>query len=74
MERMVVHFYRASFPCEVMDKHLAALAPKHLETKFVRIHAEKAPFLTGPPYMREGLLPSGDLVVCGGKEGSGARL
>lgn len=30
-----------------MDKHLALLAGKHLETKFVRVHAEKSPFLTG---------------------------
>lgn len=71
MERMVVHFYRASFPCEIMDKHLAALAPKHLETKFVRIHAEKAPFLTGPPYVT-GCCPDA-LVICTGREGSGAR-
>lgn len=41
------HFYRSSLPCQVMDKHLALLAGKHLETKFVRVHAEKAPFLTG---------------------------
>jgi hypothetical protein len=46
-ERMVCHFYRSSHPCQVMDKHLAVLAAKHLETKFVRLHAEKAPFLTG---------------------------
>lgn len=32
---------------QIMDKHLALLAGKHLETKFVRVHAEKAPFLTG---------------------------
>lgn len=32
-----------------MDKHLAILAARHMETKFVRVHAEKAPFLTGWP-------------------------
>ncbi|EFN51665.1 hypothetical protein CHLNCDRAFT_54929 [Chlorella variabilis] len=45
-ERMVAHFYRSSLPCQVMDKHLALLAGKHMETKFVKVHAEKAPFLT----------------------------
>ena len=29
-----------------MDKHLAILAPKHVETKFCKINAEKCPFLT----------------------------
>ncbi|KAL4423229.1 hypothetical protein ABPG77_000021 [Micractinium sp. CCAP 211/92] len=45
-ERMVCHFYRSSLPCQVIDKHLAILAARHMETKFVRVHAEKAPFLT----------------------------
>jgi len=38
-------FYRASPPCEVMEKHLRVLAAAHLETKFMMIEAEKAPFL-----------------------------
>lgn len=46
-ERMVCHFYRDSFPCKVMDKHLGILTKKHPETKFVKLHAEKAPYLTG---------------------------
>lgn len=46
-ERMVCHFYRDSMPCKVMDKHLAILAVQHVETRFVKINAEKAPFLTG---------------------------
>ena len=29
-----------------MDKHLSILAKKHLEAKFVKINAEKCPFLT----------------------------
>ena len=28
-----------------MDKHLATLARKHIETKFVRVDAEKSPFI-----------------------------
>ena len=36
-ERLVVHFYRDSTEyCEVFHKQLAALAEKHLETKFVK--------------------------------------
>lgn len=46
-ERLVAHFYRNSEPCKVMDMHLARLARTHLETKFVRLAAEKSPFLTG---------------------------
>lgn len=45
VERMVCHFYRDNWPCKVMDKHLQILAKGHLETKFVKIHAEKSPYL-----------------------------
>ena len=41
------HFYRSSRPCDSMHRHLALLAAQHLETKFVKLQAEKAPFLTG---------------------------
>ena len=44
--RIVCHFFRDStFRCKIVDKHLALLAPKHLETKFVKIDAEKSRFL-----------------------------
>jgi hypothetical protein len=36
----------ANFRCKIVDKHLAILAPKHVETKFCKINAEKCPFLT----------------------------
>lgn len=43
---VVCHFYREStFRCKIVDKHLALLAPKHIETRFVKINAEKCPFL-----------------------------
>jgi len=45
-ERMICHFYRENWPCKVMDKHLSELTQKHLETKFVKINAEKSPYLT----------------------------
>ena len=44
-ERLICLFFRASPPCEVMEKHLRILAAAHLETKFLMIEAEKAPFL-----------------------------
>jgi hypothetical protein len=31
--------------CKILDKHLAVLAKKHMETKFCKINAEKTPFL-----------------------------
>lgn len=46
-KNVVCHFYRDStFRCKIMDKHLAVLAKKHLETKFIKLNVEKAPFLT----------------------------
>ncbi|KAI4375957.1 hypothetical protein MLD38_013766 [Melastoma candidum] len=44
-ERVVCHFYRENWPCKVMDKHLSILSKQHLETRFVKIQAEKSPFL-----------------------------
>ncbi|RZC62824.1 hypothetical protein C5167_024583 [Papaver somniferum] len=44
-ERVVCHFYRVNWPCKVIDKHMTILAKKHIETRFVKINAEKSPFL-----------------------------
>lgn len=44
-ERVVCHFYRENWPCKVVDKHMGILAERHMETRFVKIHAEKSPFL-----------------------------
>ncbi|GLT75054.1 hypothetical protein SLA2020_468070 [Shorea laevis] len=44
-ERVVCHFYRENWPCKVMDKHMSILAKQHIETRFVKLHAEKSPFL-----------------------------
>merc|ERR1712216_182487 len=45
-EWMVCHFYRdATWRCEIVDKHLKLLAPKCFKTRFVKINAEKSPFL-----------------------------
>ncbi|XP_062089787.1 thioredoxin domain-containing protein 9 homolog [Humulus lupulus] len=45
-DRVVCHFYRENWPCKVMDKHLSILAKQHIETRFVKINAEKSPFLS----------------------------
>lgn len=44
-EWVVVHFFHDEFiKCKVMDHHLRIVAEKHLECKFLRIEAQKAPF------------------------------
>jgi thiol-disulfide isomerase/thioredoxin len=44
--RLIVHFYRSVTPrCEIVDAHFHKLAPLHLETRFVKIDAEKNPYL-----------------------------
>lgn len=39
-------FVLCCFRCKILDKHLATLAKKHVETKFIKLNVEKAPFLT----------------------------
>ena len=44
--RMIVHFYRGVTPrCEIVDRHFEKLAHDHVECRFVKINAEKNPFL-----------------------------
>ena len=44
--RIVCHFYRPTTKyCEVVDAHMARLAPQHLETRFCKLNAEKSPYL-----------------------------
>ncbi|CAN0927290.1 Thioredoxin domain-containing protein PLP3B [Linum grandiflorum] len=44
-DKVICHFYHKEFyRCKIVDKHLKVLAPKHLDTKFVRLDAENAPF------------------------------
>ena len=45
-DKVICHFYRDStWRCKIVDKHLATLASKHIEAKFIKIDAEKSPFL-----------------------------
>jgi len=45
-ERFICHFYReATFRCKIVDKHMDILAKKHVESRFVKIDAEKAMWL-----------------------------
>lgn len=42
---VAVHFYHKEFErCKIMDHHLAAIAPQHMDCKFLRLDAEKSPF------------------------------
>lgn len=44
-ELVICHFYHREFyRCKIMDKHLKALALKHVDTKFIKLDAENAPF------------------------------
>lgn len=63
-KNVVCHFYRDStFRCKIIDKHLSILAPKHMETKFVKINAEKCAFLV--ERLRIKVLPT----ICLAKDG-----
>ncbi|KAI6653538.1 Thioredoxin domain-containing protein 9-like [Oopsacas minuta] len=45
-EFVLIHFFRPStMRCDIVDKHLAILAAKHIETKFLKVNVEKFPFL-----------------------------
>ncbi|CAM9333115.1 unnamed protein product [Discosporangium mesarthrocarpum] len=58
--KVVVHFYHNEFHrCKIMDARLAEVAPRHLETKIIKINAEKAPFFVNKLQVR--VLPT---VVC----------
>jgi len=42
----VVHFYHTNFKrCQIMDKHLAKIAPKYFGTRFLRVFVENVPWL-----------------------------
>ncbi|XP_015890001.3 thioredoxin domain-containing protein PLP3B [Ziziphus jujuba] len=44
-EKAICHFYHNEFyRCKIVDKHLKSLAPRHLDTKFIKLNAENAPF------------------------------
>ncbi|XP_026000908.1 thioredoxin domain-containing protein 9 [Astatotilapia calliptera] len=63
-KNVVCHFYRNStFRCKILDKHLAILAKKHVETKFIKLNAEKAPFLT--ERLRIKVIPTLALLIDG---------
>ncbi|XP_058755776.1 thioredoxin domain-containing protein PLP3B-like [Vicia villosa] len=44
-EKVICHFYHKEFyRCKIMDKHLKSLSIKHIDSKFIRLDAENAPF------------------------------
>lgn len=45
-ERLICHFYRAStWRCQIVDRHMEAIAKKHVEARFCKINAENCPYL-----------------------------
>uniref|UniRef100_T1IRL6 Thioredoxin domain-containing protein 9 n=1 Tax=Strigamia maritima TaxID=126957 RepID=T1IRL6_STRMM len=45
-DRVVCHFYRDdTLRCKIVDKHLSILSNSHIETRFVKLNVERAPFL-----------------------------
>eukprot|EP00891_Asterochloris_glomerata_P006538 jgi/Astpho2/6538/fgenesh1_pm.00099_%23_5_t len=46
-ERVVCHFFHRDFErCKILDKHLAILARKYFDTRFIKLSAPDAPFFT----------------------------
>ncbi|XP_050228052.1 thioredoxin domain-containing protein PLP3B-like [Mercurialis annua] len=44
-EHVICHFFHKEFyRCKIMDKHMKALSLRHLDTKFIKLDAENAPF------------------------------
>lgn len=42
---VICHFYHREFyRCKIVDKHLKSLTPKYMDTKFIKLDAENAPF------------------------------
>ena len=49
--------------CKIVDKHLAILAKKHVETKFIKLNVEKAPFLSERLHIK--VIPTMALLIDG---------
>ncbi|XP_005112130.1 thioredoxin domain-containing protein 9 [Aplysia californica] len=63
-KKVVCHFYRDStFRCKIIDKHLTEIARKHMETRFIKINAERSQFLV--ERLRVKTLPT----ICLAKDG-----
>ena len=63
----VAHFSRTSRPCAAMEAALRTLAPRHLETKFIGVEAERTPFLA--ERLKVWMLPTLALLKDGGAVG-----
>ncbi|QRV72640.1 queuine tRNA-ribosyltransferase-like protein [Ceratobasidium sp. AG-Ba] len=44
--RCIIHFYHRDFRrCDIMNKHLETLAPRHFKTRFIKVFVENVPWL-----------------------------
>ena len=63
-KRVVVHFSRGTtWRCGIIDKHIGKLVKKHVETKFVKVDAEKSPYLVEKLHIW--MLPTLVLIIDG---------
>eukprot|EP00826_Nyctotherus_ovalis_P058154 TRINITY_DN7976_c0_g1_i8.p1 TRINITY_DN7976_c0_g1~~TRINITY_DN7976_c0_g1_i8.p1 ORF type:complete len:231 (+),score=79.19 TRINITY_DN7976_c0_g1_i8:153-845(+) len=59
-KNVVCHFYHREFErCKIVDEHLKKICIEHIEAKFIKINAEKAPFFVGKLQIK--VLPT---IVC----------
>jgi hypothetical protein len=60
--RVVCHFFRdTTMRCKIVDKHLTLLAEKHVETRFIKLNVERAPFLCERLHIR--VLPTMAIIL-----------
>ena len=69
---VVCHFYRSTTPyCLLLDQHLMKISPKHMETRFIKLNAEKCDYLVTK--LRITVMPTLIIMVdnyaCGRVEG-----
>ena len=51
---VVCHFYHNDFErCKILDLHLRVIAQEHLETKFISMNVEKAPFFVEKLFIKQ---------------------
>ena len=59
-KNVVCHFYHKEFErCKIVDEHLKKICIEHIEARFVKINAEKAPFFVGKLQIK--MLPT---IIC----------
>eukprot|EP00920_Eleutheroschizon_duboscqi_P003156 GHVT01007389.1.p1 GENE.GHVT01007389.1~~GHVT01007389.1.p1 ORF type:complete len:203 (+),score=33.25 GHVT01007389.1:536-1144(+) len=64
--KLVCHFYRpTTWRCQLVDKHLQQLSHRHGDIRFLKINAEKAPFLCDRKHLVPGPPPPSAVYLQG---------